>query len=148
MADKLTFGSFYFSTPALTTLAAATPAKAAGTTTINPASVGNGFTMPANNRLQLDSGQTTRVYRVSALVSLVKSDGGSTDGKLYIAKNGTIVAESGITRTLANTSDFGAVAAGWMVSLAADDYVELWVETTNGDDVTIQDGGLGATVLG
>lgn len=145
MADKLTYAGCYFSTPALTTLAAATPTKAAGTTTSMP--VDNGFTH-TDNRLTLDAGQTTRDYRVSANFSVVKSDGGATDASFYIAKNGSILTPSKIIRTLANTSDHGSVSIGTGVELEADDYVELWVETTNGDDLTVEAGGLGVSVLG
>lgn len=146
MADKLTFAGTFFSTPAETTLAANTPAKAAGTTTFS--SLSYGFTQTANNRVQLDAGQATRAYRVTANIAVTKAGGGATNGSFYIAKNGTVDTDSKMIRTLANTSDVGSIIVMGVVELAAGDYVELWIETDTGDNLTIEAGGIGCGVAG
>ena len=146
MADKLTFAGTYFSTPAETTLVAATPAKAAGTTTFSTLS--QGFTQTANNRVQLDAGQTTRTYRVTANLAVSKAGGGATEGSFYIAKNGTVDAASKMIRTLANTSDVGSIIVTGIEELAAGDYIEVWLETDTGDNLTVVAGGIGCGVVG
>ena len=144
MADKLTFGGYSITTPALTALGVDTPAKAAGLTTVG-ANV-NGFDH-TTNRLTLKAGQATRTYFCHAYFSAVKAGGGATLGTFYIAKNG-VVQPTGLSRTLANTSDVGAVATGAIFELAAGDYVELWLKTANGDDITLNAAGLGIHVVG
>ena len=143
--DQLTYGSFYFSTPILTPLAAVTPAKALGVTT---PLIFNGFTVSASNRMTLDAGQTTRDYEVTLSVSMTKAGGGATLGHLHVAKNGAIVPGAHIHRSLANTSDEGAVSLNFQLELAAGDYIEVWIETTNGDDMTIETGTMTVKVIG
>lgn len=146
MADKLTFAGAFFSTPAETTMVANTPIKAAGTTTLSLLS--QGFTQTANNRLQLDAGQATRTYRCTANIAVSKAGGGATNGSFYIAKNGTIDTDTAMIRTLANTADVGSIIVIGMEELAAGDYIELWIETDTGDNLTIEAGGIGCGVIG
>ena len=141
---KLTYGSLYFSTPVATVLAAATPLKALGTTT--DMQMGD-FSSTGNNRL-VYGGATTRVFEVTFCGSVTKGGGGSTASSYYIYKNGTLVTGASVGRTIANAADEGAFAVMCHVSLANTDYVELWVETDTGDDLTIQAGVLSARVLG
>ena len=146
MADKLTFAGSWFSTPAETTMVANTPIKAAGTTTFS--SLSQGFTQTANNRIQLDAGQTTRTYRCTANIAVSKAGGGATNGTFYIAKNGVVDTDTAMIRTLANTADIGSIIVIGMEELAAGDYIELWIETDTGDNLTIEAGGIGCGVVG
>ena len=140
-ADTLTFGSYYFSSSATTTLSAATPAKAAGTTTSVSLS---GFTHSAN-RLTY-TGATTRTFRVTASLSASTISGAETL-EFYLYKGGTVIAHSQIQRKVSN-NDVGAVALQATVSLANTNYIELWVESLGGDDVVINYGQLVVEVLG
>lgn len=140
----LSFGSAYFSTPAATANIAATPIKADGTTT--PMQLAD-FDMSASNRLRyLDA--TTRTFEVMFTGCVSKGGGGPTQGIAYIYKNDVLVDGSNVERTIANASDFGAFAVSCQVTLALNDYVELWLETDNGDNLTIESGVLSAKVLG
>jgi len=141
---KLSFGSCYFSTPASTTLSAATPAKAAGTTTSMQLA---DFTMPANNRLTYTA-TDTRTFQAMFTGSASKASGGSALSAGYIAKNGSVITGSQVQRQLANTSDIGAGAVSAQFTLAQNDYIEFWVETDNGDDLTIEAGVLSVHVIG
>ena len=141
---RFAFGGYYFSTPAATTLAAATPAKAAGTTTAGQL---DGFTH-SDNRLTYGAGEPTQWFQVLGTISSSKAGGGATTGEFFIAKNDSVIVNSRILRNLPNTSDVGALAVGANVQLAAGDYVEIWVETANGDDLTVEAGGLGVSFIG
>ena len=131
------YGALYFSASALTTLAAATPAKAAGTTAAQDGNIN--FTISTSNRLTY-TGVNTEEFHVSMSIGVTKSAGGSTTGSHHLYKNGSLVAGATINRTYANATDAGAVALIAHVSLATNDYVELWLETDSGDDLTVNDG--------
>ena len=138
----LTYGGYYFSTPALTTLSAATPLKAAGTTTAKPV---NGFTHTASNRLTYN-GTVTRDFMVTVTFSANTAAGAETCS-FHLYKNGSLVTGSTIVRKVSN-NDIGAGALSTIVELATNDYVELWVETLGGDNLTIDNGTVIAVVVG
>jgi hypothetical protein len=127
-------GTMYFSTPAATTLAAATPAKASGTTTSQSLA---GFTMPANNRLTY-TGTVTRHFHVGVNAGVTKAGGGATVGTMSIAKNGTVETGSKVTVTVQNTSDKQHMSTTWALDLATNDYIEVFLESDTGDDITIE----------
>ena len=131
------YAALYFSASALTTLTAATPAKAAGTTAAQEASLN--FTVGTSNRLTY-TGVNAHEFHVSLSVGITKSAGGSTTGSHHLYKNGSLVTGATINRTYANATDAGAVTLIAHVSLATDDYIELWLETDSGDDLTVNDG--------
>ena len=126
-------GEIYWSTPAATTLTAATAAKAAGTTTGLHL---HGFTH-TDNRLTYN-GIAGHDFLVNCSTTLTKAGGGATIGHIYIAING--VPETGleIRQSLANNSDEVAMAIFGTVELTTSDYVELWVETDDGDNITVE----------
>lgn len=139
----LRYAGLYFSTPATTTLTAATPAKASGTTSLLGAS---GFTH-ANNRLTCTETQT-RDYLVLTNLGVTKESGGSTLGFYGIYKNGLPLAGGGRNRSISNTSDQGSVSVSVIATLALNDYIEVWVGSDNGDNITVEDGTLTAVVAG
>jgi len=126
-------GALYFSTPASTTIVAATPIKAAGTT----AEMGSNkdVTVATTNRLTNASGLTLD-FRVLVTLSLLKGAGGVTDAIVYVYKNGAAVAGLEIPRHLADVKGRPISLSG-VVSLADTDYLEIWLETDTGDDLTV-----------
>jgi hypothetical protein len=128
------YGELYFSTPATTSLSAATPAKAAGTTTAGDLSM---FTH-SNNRLTYTGASSVLVHVVAAF-SVTNQTGGSSATTHYIAKNGSELTETAIGRDVSSTAE-GAMATVALVSLAQNDYIELWHETDDGDDLQIESG--------
>ena len=140
---KLSFGSCYFSTTALTSLSANTPAKAAGTTT----AMQLGDFTTTNNRLTY-TGATTRTFQVGFAGTSSKGGGGSTLGIYSIYKNGSAIPGILATRTIANATDRGAFGMLGQIQLAQNEYIELWLETDTGDDLTIEAGVLSAVVIG
>ena len=128
-----THGEVYFSTPAATVLAAATPAKAAGTTTGLHI---HGFTH-TDNRLTYN-GVASHDFLINATTTLTKAGGGATIGHIYIAKNGVVEPGLEIRQSMAGSTDQVAMAIFGTVELATNDYVELWLSTDDGDDMTVQ----------
>ncbi len=127
-------GGIYWATPAATANTAATPIKCAGTTAAQGTAVK--VTQATTNRLTY-TGAPTRNFKIEATVSL--SAAAATNGKLHLYKNGSLITGATVTRVLP-IADIGAMAIHAYVSLATNDYVELWCETDDGDDITITNG--------
>lgn len=152
---KLSYGSFYVSSPAATTLSAATPAKAAGTTT----ALELGDFTHANNKLTYNQA-TTRDFVVVANVLLQKASGSASVVELHLYKNGSPVTGMSTYKNQAqevvldedgnaffDDTPFFLMIQG-TVELANGDYLELYLETDTGDDVTVLNGGMAVKVAG
>lgn len=74
----------------------------------------------------------TATFSVSAAAT-------ATTALFHIYKGGVLVAGSTISRYISN-ADIGAVAITCLVELATNEYVELWCETDDADDLTWQNG--------
>jgi len=140
--ENLSYGAMHITSTAATTTVANTPVKAAGTTT---GGLLDGFTHIASNRLRYDR-TTTRVFGISIYLSM--SSSGATQSKIFIYKNGILVPGTTIRRKISTGGDIGALPTGGVVSLATNDYIELWVETDDGDDLTVEEMHFRAKVLG
>jgi hypothetical protein len=126
-------GGFYFSSPANTALGTATPAKAAGTTTAF--GTNRGFTH-SNNRLTYDGG-ATKTFTFTMTTSFTASAATTATAHVYV--DGSPVTGVELNRLVSNT-DEGAWALSGIVSMATDSYIEIWVETDDGDDIQIEAG--------
>ena len=138
---QLQHGSLYFSSPSATTLSANTWAKASGTTA---GIKNNGFTASTSNRLTY-TGTPTLWFNISCALDMATATGADTVS-LSIYKNGTIEAESELSRKVSN-NDVGAAALLMPVQLATDDYVEIWIKTLGGDNLTVS-GVMTASIFG
>jgi hypothetical protein len=108
--------------------------KVAGTTTAQ--GITQRFTH-TNNRLTY-SGALTRNFRVSGVLSF--TSGANDKIGVYVAKNGTPIANSEIYSTANTAGRSENVTAQALVELATNDYVEIWVENdTDTDDITVSD---------
>lgn len=133
-SDEVATGNFYVSTTASTIIATVnTPVKVAGTTTsVNLYRV----TSPANNRLTY-TGTKTRYFKASGSLTAIATSNNQVFS-FYIAKNGTILPESKQTFKLTNNTDQNSLTISCTVSLAVNDYIEVWVtNNTSSSDVTI-----------
>ena len=52
---------------------------------------------------------------------------------LMIAKNGSIIVESSSERKIGTGTDVGAMSIGYLVSLATNDYLEVFMDSASGD---------------
>ncbi len=129
------YGGMHISSSAATTIAAVdTPTKASGTTTIS--GTVRHISMPANNRLRND-GTATRMFLIEASFSMTTASNNIIVG-IGIAKNGTYNANSEIRRKVGTGTDIGAGAISFHVSLAQNDYVEVFVTNrTDGTNITL-----------
>lgn len=127
-------GAIYWATPAATSNVGATPILAAGTTAAQ--GTATKVTQGTANRLTY-TGASTRTFEALATVSMSAS--AATNGKLYLYKDGALITGATITRTIADTAT-NTLSIHALVSLATSSYVELWCETDDGDDLTIQNG--------
>jgi hypothetical protein len=118
------YGGMHVSTAVATAIAVAnTYQKAAGTTTID---VTSGVDMPTTNRLR-NIGTATRPFAVDVAGSVTVS----VDAKvtLALAKNGVVDTDSAIELQMTAAEGAEAFSLNGLASLAATDYVELWVKS-------------------
>jgi len=136
-------GSLAFITAVETTVVTGgTYVKSAGTTIAMECS---GFSH-SDNRLTY-TGNVGRVFSVQANASMTTS--AATKASITIFKNGEkICSSAAIQRYVSVGTDIGAAGVGVMVKLKKDDYVELWLTTDDGDEVTIEAGSMIVTVAG
>jgi hypothetical protein len=132
------YGAYYFSSAAATAVAAqGTDLKAAGTT----AAIGTpsaDLTVAVTNRIT--NAGTTRVFLVTASLDLtVAADAKSITVSLY--KTGAAITGAFRTYTHATGATRVQTVIQALVSLAATDYVEVWVANeTDAEDITVQAG--------
>lgn len=135
-------GSIYISSPAATSNETNTPIKVAGTTAA--AGPTTAVTQATTNRLTY-TGSVTQAFLVTGSISCTAS--AATSATFYFYEGGdTLVTGSTITRNVPIT-DEGAIGVQGIVTLAQNEYVELWCETDDGDDITAQTGNLALIAL-
>lgn len=131
VSDEVAIGAFYVSSSAQTTISTInTPVKVAGTTTLSGSEFRVDDDSGTNNRLRY-TGTKTRTFQITASISTT-SPTSNVNFTWYIAKNGTVNANSGIQRKQGTGSDVGALAISWIEELSTNDYLELWVENNDG----------------
>ncbi|MBI3239681.1 MAG: hypothetical protein HYZ43_12710 [Flavobacteriia bacterium] len=133
--DAVAGGNMYVTTAIQTVIATmGVPVKILGTTT----AVGL-FRMssPTDNRLTYTGSQTRSFQVICSLTAIQPST--NKYFSFYIAKNGVILPESRQEVKLVNNTDQGPVTLSCRVSLAPNDYIEVWVENeTSNTNLTVQ----------
>jgi hypothetical protein len=136
-----TYGSIYFAAAATTPNEAGVSIKAAGSTTTM---LLEGFTTTDN---RLTNAGPSKVYEVQFNGSVEKGGGGASEVWASLHKNDIAILGAESIRTVASASDHGSFSILAHVVLGTGDYVELWLETDTGDDLTIEAGVLSAKVI-
>jgi hypothetical protein len=112
-----------------------TPVKVAGTWVVQTES---NFTGDTTGRLTYNGG-TTEVVSASVSITFEHAGGGVEDLAVYIAKNGSVIAASKLTRAVTG-SNRGNVGTFFNVSMEADDYIEVFVANdSDTNDITVVD---------
>lgn len=125
------YGQLYVSTAAATAAVAGdTYYKLAGTTTLGPAL---DCDMPVNNRLR-HTGTVSKPFLISASLTLTTSVDGTIT--VALAKNGVIDAKTAVAQKVTAAGGAEALSVEAIESLAANEYVELWVKTTTPANIT------------
>lgn len=122
-------------TPTSTSVAG-TYYKAEGTTSAGPVAP-QGFTLAANRATY--TAAETFVFEVRATASV--TDGNNQQIAMRVAKNGTPIAASTTSATTSSGGRVEALSGATLVSLAQNDYIEVWVAnlTTGGGSTTVED---------
>jgi len=133
-SDDVATGNFYYN-GSLTTgftqsITNGTAVKIVGTGATTANSLFR-FTAPSTNNLTY-KGKKTRNFQINASLSIRVV---SATGDFYafiIAKNGTVVTESNAVVRINNDSDIQNLAINSIVSLAPDDFIEIYVQRLTG----------------
>lgn len=100
-----------------------TPVLVAGTWTPGTST---GFTASTAGRLTCTT-STTHTYNVAASICAAPASGSDQQISMYLAKNGAVIAESRMQADISSTAAAN-IATSWPVELAANDYVEIYVQ--------------------
>lgn len=136
--SRYPMGEFYMEGNAVATTIAATSTyyKALGTTTLS-----SSYKMDNNsvsNRLRY-TGTSTKMFHVACTFSLISS-GSNQEIKAKVYKNGVPLNNSVVHCKLGGSGDHTSTAIHVMVSLAQNDYLELYVSNlTSTNSITITD---------
>lgn len=96
------------------------------------------FTHTSPNRLTY-TGSKTMVFHAGSSFSFAQVGGGTVDWLFALYKNGTIISGSRARRQTSNNS-YGSTAIHKFITLATNDYVELWVSGDgSSNDIIISD---------
>lgn len=76
------------------------------------------------------TGADEKVFEAHGMISAKMNAGTNKDVQFALVRNGTVIGGSVITRRIANTSDFGAIAIGALVTMSATDTLEIGVRNT------------------
>lgn len=115
---------------ATTISVASTPVKVAGTFVVERASK---YTGDTTGRATYD-GERDFVTPVDIVTTIEAASGSNKDIKVYLALNGSVIANSGKNNRV-GAGDPKSTTALWQLSLSENDYLEIWVsnetDTTN-----------------
>ena len=135
------YGELAVTTAAATTIViAGTFVKASGTTTLDDAT---SFDQPVNNRLRY-TGATTKTFRVTAACS-VQSAAVNAVMTLRLAKNGTTISNTQQRTSVTLTTTVHEATVTGLVSLALNDYLEVFVTADSTTTVTLTEMNMIAT---
>ena len=112
-----------------------TPVKVAGTWVVQTES---NFTGNTTGRLTYN-GSTTEVVSASVSITFSHAAGGTDDLAVYIAKNGSVITASKLTRAVTGSAR-GNVGTFFNVSMATSDYLEVFVANDSDiNNITVVD---------
>ena len=112
-----------------------TPVKVAGTWVVQTES---NFTGNTTGRLTYN-GSTTEVVSASVSITFSHAAGGTDDLAVYIAKNGSVITASKLTRAVTGSA-IGNVGTFFNISMDTSDYLEVFVANdSDTNDITVVD---------
>jgi hypothetical protein len=123
-------------TTSITNTANGTPAKLAGAG-VTASNIVSEFTHTTPNRITY-TGATTKIFTISASMTITHS-ASNVIQTLSFAKNGTNIANSSIRRKIGTGGDIGASSLEWTVSLATNDYIEVFCDSDTAGTSTVSE---------
>jgi hypothetical protein len=122
-------------TTATTIAATTTPVKVAGTWVTQ---IESSFTGDTTGRLTYN-GSSTQIVSANVSITFSHAGGGTDDLSVYIAKNGSVITGSKLTRAVTGSAK-GNVGTFFNVSMSASDYLEVFVANDSDiSDITVSD---------
>ena len=113
-----------------------TPVKAAGTGTVE---IDSFFTVDGTGKMIYD-GERDKPITVDINVTIEAASGTNKSISIYLAKNGTVIANSAKTN-IVGASDARNTSVLWLLTLVETDYVEIFVENnTDAVNLIVTDG--------
>lgn len=113
-----------------------TEVKVAGTTVLSSGI--NLFDMPADNRLRY-TGTVTALMHVACTISFNVASGSNQELEFKLYKNGAEIATSEILDSVSAANGFESTAIHVFVSMATNDYLELYCANNSGTgDITVE----------
>lgn len=121
-----------FLTPTTTVLDIATPKLVTGTWNVERTSQ---MTATSGGRATYD-GEKNATLPITATLSCEPVSGTNKDINIYLAKNGSVIANSKVITTISSGSPKNQ-SIPWQDVFANGDYYELWIESVDGTDVQV-----------
>lgn len=132
--------TYFFSTPAATSITAGTEIKAAGTTTAGP--VSSAWTHSGANRLTY-AGLNTLDFVVTITVGMSRAGGGGALlASVILAENGAEITGAFVDSEMSDSSDEGAFPLTFVVTASTGDFYEIWLDSDLTKAITIESGGM------
>ena len=132
IADTRPDSLLSFQTPTTTVLAAATPALITGTWTVERTSQ---MTGTIGGRTTYN-GEKNAILPITAALSLEPVSGTNKDVNIYLAKNGSVIANSKVSTTVSSGSPKNQSVV-WQDNWASGDFYEVWIESLDGTDLQV-----------
>jgi hypothetical protein len=127
-------GQIYFQNNASTKTLSTTYSKVSVAATLDSATAID-FTMPANSRLEYDSGPD-RKFNVIATIDVENTTGASVEVSIKLAKNGSVIDATQCNATVPHNG-VGKLHSMWMLELASADYIEVFLASASGTPTVI-----------
>jgi hypothetical protein len=108
--------------------------------TVADAGASSDFTIDNTNKRMTYTGTNTVLFHVTGAFSFISSES-TVVARFRLAKNGSTIAATEVSRKIGTGSDEGACAVNGIISLATNDYVELWATldtVTAPDTITVE----------
>jgi hypothetical protein len=109
--------------------------KAAGSTSIS-SGAWDFWNGGISNRL-VYTGASRKMFHIACTISLTNTGGNSTNMKAALYKNGTILSNGIVMTRLNGGTDYTSTAIHVMTDMAAGDYLELWINSSNTQSILI-----------
>ena len=136
----MVMGELFSQTPKTITGSGSTMTLVDNTTTLDGLSLGS-WDSPSNGRLRY-TGTSTLTFHMGATVSVATTAGNNQQITVAVYKNGVVINGSQVAMTT-DVSEYNSTAIHKFVSLATNDYIELYVENTSAaNDVIVNDSNL------
>ena len=98
------------------------------------------FTCATNGRITSNSERDLNGVPIDIVIGLISSGGGSIDVTVYLAKNGSVIADSATTVPISGSSQ-ELIPIPWQDAISENDFYEVFIENNSGTTNIIAESG-------